>query len=104
MHYSLMAWFLGVLAFNVTASVIAFAIAFGSRRKEYPIGWLRGGMVFIAGWLAGSVIVFLLHMIMYSVSGIVIPEMNSSSLEFILALGVLLPVMFLLFRVLRQKR
>lgn len=85
--------FLGVAAFNVAASLISFAVAFTTRRKRYPITWLRAGAVLVGGWALGSVIVFAVH-VLSALGGLIIED--KAPLETIVSLGVLLPTMFLL--------
>lgn len=93
-------YFLGVVAYNIAASLISFAVAFSTRRKRYSITWLRGGLVLIGGWLLGSVIVFVVHSVA-ALGGFVITDKNP--LETIVALSVLFPTMFLLLYVSRPK-
>ena len=85
--------FLGVAAFNVAASLVAFAVAFTTRRKRYPITWLRAGAVLVGGWALGSIIVFAVH-VLSALAGLIIED--KAPLETILSLCVLLPTMFLL--------
>lgn len=85
--------FLGVAAFNVAAGLGSFAVAFTTRRKRYPITWLRAGAVLVGGWILGSIIVFAVH-ILSALGGLIIED--KSPLDIIVSLGVLLPTMFLL--------
>jgi len=93
-------YFTGILAYNITASLVAFAVAFASRRKRYPIGWLRGAAVLILGWILGSGVVFVVH-ILSSLGGIEIED--TVPWETVIALGVLFPVMFLLLDISKPK-
>lgn len=93
-------YFLGILAYNIAASLFAFGVAFSLRRKQYPITWLRGGAVLLVGWLLGSVIVFLVNAAL-RFAGIVIEK--TAGLEIILVLCVLFPVMFQLLDATRPK-
>ena len=86
-------YFLGVLAYNIAPSFIAFGVAFYMRRKRYPITWSRGGAVLIVGWLLGSIVVFLVRVV--AIWGGIGVE-NTPGLETAITLFVLLPVMFLL--------
>lgn len=93
-------YFVGVLAYNVTASVVAFAVAFFSCHKRYAVSWLRGGTVLIAGWFLGSVLAILVHLVAALVG---IDIENTAGLQMAVALSVLLPVMFLLLGASRPK-
>jgi hypothetical protein len=92
--------FLGVVAFNIAASLVSFAVAFTTRRKTYPISWLRAGVVLISGWTLGSIIVFAVH-VLSALGGLIIED--KAPLETIVSLCVLLPTMFLLLDFSRPK-
>lgn len=92
-------YFLGILAFNFTPSLIAVWIAWTFRRKQYAITWSRGSVVLIVGWFLGSVIVFILQLAAQFL-GI---DIKKDNLEIMLALLVLLPAMFQLFDFINKK-
>jgi hypothetical protein len=83
-------YFIGVLAYSVSVSLVSFGIAFFVRRKQYTITWLRSGVVLIVGWLLGSVILFLVQEAA-KLSGIVV---ENTPLEIVIVWIVFLPVMF----------
>lgn len=96
----LVALFLEVAAFNVAAAVISFAVAFTTRLKRYGITWLRAIAVLIGGWIVGSIIVLVVH-VLSALGGLIIADRDP--LEIIVSLCVLLATMFLLFDLTRPK-
>jgi hypothetical protein len=93
-------YFLGILAYNLAPSIFVFGVAFALRLKRYPITWMRGGAVLLAGWLLGSVIVFLVNVASKSAG---VDLKNTANLEILLVVCVLFPVMFLLLDVTKPK-
>jgi hypothetical protein len=98
-----LAYFLGVLAFNIPTSLVAFAVAFSAWYKRYPITWLRGGVVLIGGWILGSVMVFVVHSVAAPDGFVISDELPYPVNETILAFIVLFPTMFVLLDVSRPK-
>ncbi len=89
----LLTYFIGVLAFNVAAALAAFGIVFWSRRRELVLTPLRGLAVLGVGWLGGSLIVVVFH-VLFTHAGF---NYREGSLEFIVSLCVLSAVMYPLF-------
>ena len=88
-------YFFGVLAFNITASVVSFGVAYFSHRNRRAISWLRGIAVLLIGWVLGSAIVFLVHLLLAPFG---IRVESTDILETAIAFIVLLPVMFFLYQ------
>ncbi len=87
-------YFIGILAYNVSPSLIAFGVAFWYRRKRYSISLLRGASVFIAGWSIASIFAFL---VLEALSMINLAVEGTGQLQLIITLCILFPVMFQLF-------
>lgn len=87
-------YFVGILAYNISPSLIAFGVAFWYRRKRYSISLLRGASVLVAGWLIGSIFAFL---VFEALSMINIAVEDTRELQLIITLCILFPVMFQLF-------
>jgi hypothetical protein len=90
----LMLYFFGVLAYNVATGLVAFIVAYSSYRKRLAISGPRGTVVLLGGWILGSVIVFLVH---YLLAVFGIDAQKPDGLETVIALGVQVATMFVLF-------
>ncbi len=57
METTFFVWLFGAIAFNLAPSLLAFAIAYFSRRKRYEITWYRGCMALVGGCVLGTGVV-----------------------------------------------
>ena len=89
----LLTYFIGVLGYNVAASLAAFGIVYYSRRRDLALTPGRGFAVFIGGWFIGSIIVVVLHVLAaYSTF-----NLKEGSLEIVISICVISAVMYPLF-------
>ena len=93
-------FFLGILAFNLATSLIIFAVIYFSRRKQRELSPLRAFTVFIGGWLAASLIMFVLY-IVFAFAGV---ALENTQLESPLSIIVVIASMYVLFTWLSTKR
>src|SRR6266487_2194327 len=88
------------LAFNVPIAVITFAAVWASRRKKRELTFLRGTAVLLLGWVIGSILIFIVHLL-FSISGI---EVRDGSLEGPISILVMISVMYAVHARLSKKR
>ena len=91
---------LGILAFNVSISVITFAVVWASRRKERELTFLRGTAVLLIGWVIGSILILLFHLL-FSIGG---TEVRDGPLESPISILLLISAMYAVFSWLSKKR
>lgn len=96
----LITYFLGLLAFNFVFALAMFAIIVYSRRKEREVTPLRGLTIFSIGWLAGSLLVFVFHLL-FALGG---TEVQGGSFETPMSIIVILSVMYAAFGWLSEAR
>ena len=97
---SLITYLLGLLAFNFVFALVMFAIIVYSRRKEREVTPLRGLAIFSIGWLAGSILVFVFHLL-FALSG---TEVQGGPFETPVSIVVILSVMYAAFAWLSEAR
>ncbi len=104
---ALATYFLNTLAFNVAMSVITFAAVWASRRKGRELTFLRGTAVLLIGWIIGSILVFIVHLL-FSIGGQRSTTMSSipgdGPLEGPISILVLILVMYAIHGWLSKKR
>ena len=93
-------YFFNTLAFNVAISVITFAVVWVSRWKGRELTFLRGMTVLLVGWVIGSILVFILHLL-FSIGG---TEVRDGPLEAPISILVVISVMYAVFGWLSKKR
>jgi len=93
-------YFLNTLAFNVAISVIIFAAVWASRRKGRELTFLRGTAVLLIGWVIGSILVLIVHLL-FSIGG---TELRDGPLEGPISILVVISVMYAVFGWLSKKR
>ena len=93
-------YFLNTLAFNVAISVITFAAVWASRRKRRELTFLRGTAVLLIGWVIGSILVLIVHLL-FSIGG---TEVQGGPLETPISILVVISVMYAVFGLLSKKR
>lgn len=83
-------YFVSLFAHNLPIALIIFGALVFSRRKTLSITALRALYVFLIGWLGGSVLVFLMHLIL----GMTGNQVGNDPLDGLLALIGILPLMY----------
>lgn len=86
----LVTYFLSTLAFNAAISLITFAAVWASRRKKRELTFLRGTVVLLGGWVIGSILVFIVHLLL-SIGG---TEVRDGPLEGPISLLVTILVVY----------
>ena len=89
-----------VLAFNLATSGIIFAAVYFSRRKRHILPPLRAVGVFLAGWIATSLVMFVLNAI-FAFGGV---KLAGSQLESPVSILISIATMYPLFAWLSTKR
>lgn len=93
-------YFLGQLAFNITAALVTFGIAYWlCRRKNVVVPWARALAALLLGWVAGSAIVFMLHVLL-AMLGL---NLEQPPIGIIVSLSVMYGTMYLLLTWMRPK-
>lgn len=93
-------YFLNTLAFNAAIAVITFAAVWVSRRKGRELTLLRGTAVLLIGWVIGSILVLIVHLLL-SIGG---TEIRDGPLEGSLSILVVISVMYAVYSWLSKKR
>jgi len=93
-------YFLGLLAFNFVFALVMFAIIVYTRRKEREVTPLRGLAIFSIGWLAGSLLVFVFHLL-FALGG---TQVQGGPFETPASIVVILSVMYAVFEWLSEAR
>ncbi len=83
-------YFVSLFAHNLPIALIIFAALIFSRRKTLSITALRAAYVFLIGWLGGSILVFLMHLIL----GMAGTQVGDDPLDGLLAIIGILPIMY----------
>ena len=96
----LIAYVVRFLGVNSGVALVMFAIIVYSRRKEREVTPFRGLAIFLIGWLAGSLLVFVLH-ILCALGG---TKVEGGSLEGAVSFVVILSVMYAGFGWLSEAR
>jgi hypothetical protein len=96
----LITYFLGLFAFNFVFALAMFAIIVYSRRKEREVTPLKGLAIFSIGWLAGSLLVFVFHLL-FALGG---TEVQGGPFEAPVSMVVVLSVMYAAFEWLSEAR
>ena len=86
-------YFLGLLAFNFAVALVMFAIIVYSRRKARSVTPLKGLAVFSIGWVAGSFLVLVVHLL-FALGG---TEVGGGPFETLVSIIVVLSVMHAAF-------
>ncbi len=93
-------YFLYTLAFNVAISVIAFAAIWASMRKGRELTFLRGTAVLLIGWVIGSILILIVHLL-FSIGG---TALRDGPLESPISVLVVISVMYMVYGWLSEKR
>lgn len=93
-------YFLNTLAFNVAISVIIFAAVWASKRKGRELTFLRGAAVLLIGWVIGSILVLIVHLL-FSIGG---TEVRDGPLEAPISILVVISVVYAAYSLLSKKR
>lgn len=93
-------YFVNTLAFNAAISVITFAAVLASGRKGSELTFLRGAAVLLIGWVIGSILVLIVHLLL-SIGG---TEVRDGPLEGSISILVMISVMYAVYSWLSKKR
>ena len=91
---------LRLLAYNCGVAFLMFAIIVYARRKEREVTSLRGLAIFLIGWLVGSLLVFVVHLL-FSLGG---TEVRGGPLDSPVSFVIILSVMYATFGWLSEAR
>ncbi len=84
----------GLLGFNFSVALIMFAIIIFSLRKKRAVTALKGFAIFAIGWLGGTFVVFVFH-VLFRLAGTIV---QAGQLEAPVSILVITPVMYAAFR------